>query len=73
MNKEFKTLTYEQQNAVNRVVAQARGNGGLRTEDLPDNTEAYAYEGSHEKISWGVNGNQGFNVARGVLKPGETL
>jgi hypothetical protein len=33
-----------------------------------DDGDAYAYPGAEGKIHWGVNGSEGFNIARGTTQ-----
>ena len=63
---EIDRLTKEQRAAVERVVARAREELGIQTED-GGAWDAYAYQ-LGGGIAWGVNAPQ--NIARGVVSGG---
>jgi hypothetical protein len=74
MNREFKTLTPERQEAVRRLIKAARRWDLMHSEELPCGGNAYAFRGFEGDIVWGVNDGQLMrNIARGVVREGEDL
>ena len=73
MNREFSKLTATQQQAVRFAVEDVREDRNPSSLTLlADGCEVYAYPGAN-CVNWGVNGPEGFNIARGKLMDGVEL
>lgn len=72
MNSEFNRLCALHRESVQLCIGMVRANDEMHSEPLPGDVEVYAYPGAEGKVHWGVNGAE-FNIARGVVTPGEEL
>lgn len=61
-------LSAAQEKAKNEAVERCRDTQKHTSVRCPDGEgDAYAYPAAEGKIHWGVNGSEGFNIARGTV------
>jgi hypothetical protein len=68
MGPEWDTLDSITKSAVLFVIGECQQAGEMCRRPYGKNGEVYAYPRGREGIAWGVNGTNGFNIARGIKR-----